>query len=53
MNYMIYEMPAIKNEINPFKNFPLTPLSRDQVLNKKIQVKSQMNRENINHAAKE
>ena len=49
MNYMIYEMPAIKNEINPLKHFPMTPLSREQVVNKKIQMKSQMNRENINH----
>ncbi len=49
MNYMIYEMPAIKNEINPLKHFPMTPLSREQVVKKKIQMKSQMNRENINH----
>ena len=29
MNYMIYEMPDKKNDMNPLKNFPLTPISRE------------------------
>lgn len=29
MNYMIYEIPPIKQDINPFKQIPLSPLARE------------------------